>query len=88
MHDFDVADDLILLDSRIFTEIGDLGALSFDAFHSSRTGVADDADVRIIYNSRSGTLSYDADGSGAGEAIEFARLGANLSLAADDFYII
>ena len=88
VNDFDAADDLILLDSRIFTEIGDVGALSFDAFHSSRTGMADDADVRIIYNSRSGTLSYDADGSGAGAAIEFARLGANLSLAADDFYII
>ena len=36
----------------------------------------------------SGRLYYDADGSGSGAAVQFARVAANLSLSADDFVII
>ncbi len=88
IRDFDVAEDLILLASDIFTEIGELGALAFGAFHRSSAGTAQDADDRIIYDTDSGSLSYDADGSGEFEAIQFAQLSVGLNLSADNFYII
>ena len=47
-----------------------------------------DASDRIIYDIDSGRLYYDADGSGSGAAVQFARVAANLSLSADDFVII
>ena len=87
IKDFDLADDLIVLDSSVFEEL-DIGALSMAEFHSSTRGVAHDLDDRIIYNSKSGALSYDADGSGEGEAVVFARLTPNLNLSAEDFHII
>ncbi len=86
--DFNVADDTILLDLDRFTEVGDSGVLTFGAFHSSQAGTAQDANDRIIYDTNDGTLSYDADGSGDGEAIQFAQLAARLNLSAADFVII
>ena len=86
--DFNVSEDQILLDLRIFTELGDEGALTFGSFHKSSAGTAQDANDRIIYDTDSGALSYDADGSGQGAAIQFATLAKNLALSADDFYII
>jgi Ca2+-binding RTX toxin-like protein len=88
IDDFDVVRDLILLDSLIFTNLGDDGALAFGAFNKSAAGVANSDDDRIIYDTDDGTLSYDADGSGEIAAIQFAQLSANLNLSADDFIII
>ncbi|MBM7069773.1 M10 family metallopeptidase C-terminal domain-containing protein [Actibacterium sp. 188UL27-1] len=85
--DFNVMDDIILLDSFIFTEVGGEGALDFGAFHKSARGVIRDADHRIIYDIDDGTLSYDADGTGDVEAVRFAQLGCNLDLSAEDFFI-
>ncbi|GFE66068.1 M10 family metallopeptidase C-terminal domain-containing protein [Litoreibacter roseus] len=86
--DFNVEDDLILLDSLIFTEIGEVGALSFGAFYQSATGVSEDMDNRIIYDTDDGALSYDADGAGEVEAIQFAQLSADLDLSANNFIVI
>ena len=49
---------------------------------------AQDADDRIIYDSATGQLYYDADGNGAGAQVLFANLNANLSLSASDFTVI
>ncbi|EYD75113.1 Hemolysin-type calcium-binding protein [Rubellimicrobium mesophilum DSM 19309] len=86
--DFGVADDVILLDSRIFEGLVGEGVLSFGAFHKSSTGTAQDASDRIIYDTDGGTLSYDADGAGQTDAIRFARLDPGLRLTAEDFYIV
>ena len=72
----------------IFDGIGALGALAFGAFRSGPAGAAQDADDRILYDSDSGFLSYDADGSGQTAAIRFARLGTDLGLSAEDFYVV
>ena len=64
IKDFNVADDTILLDNLIFANVGGDGALALGAFFKSAAGVAHDADDRIIYDTDSGALSYDADGTG------------------------
>ncbi len=48
--------------------------------YGSAGGVAHDADDRIIYDTDSGALSYDADGGGDVAAIQFAQLSTNLEL--------
>jgi len=42
----------------------------------------------LIYNSDTGALFYDADGSGAGAATQIALLGVHLSLTNVDFVVI
>jgi Ca2+-binding RTX toxin-like protein len=56
---------------------GSVGALSADQFWSGAGAIAGhDADDRIIYNTTTGALYYDADGSGAGVAVQVALIGA------------
>ncbi|HTU10131.1 MAG TPA: Ig-like domain-containing protein [Allosphingosinicella sp.] len=83
---FEHAIDKIALDDAIFTAIGGLGALNANAFVTG-TAAADASD-RIIYNSLTGQLYYDADGTGAGAAIQFATLSPGLALTASDFTVI
>lgn len=84
--DFVAGTDKIRLDDAIFTAVGGLGALSAGAFVTG--SAAADASDRIIYNSSTGQLYYDADGTGAGAAVQFATLSTGLSLAASDFVVI
>jgi hypothetical protein len=86
--DFDVGADTFLLDSLVFEALDARGPLALGAFHRSASGLAHDADDRILYDTDGGFLSYDADGTGADEAIQFARLNANLALSASDFTVI
>ena len=48
---------------------------------------AQDADDRLVYDKATGALYYDADGNGAGEAIQFAQLKAGTALSAECFFI-
>jgi Ca2+-binding RTX toxin-like protein len=86
--DFKVSDDTIQLDAAIFAAAGAAGPLALSAFHKSAAGVAHDADDRIIYDTDSGNLYYDADGTDAIGAIRFARLSGNLTLSTNDFVIV
>lgn len=85
LPDFAVGEDLIGLGRKIFTTL-QLGQLDPDAFAVGP--IASDANDRIIYDSKSGALFYDADGSGAGTAIQFATLNPGLSLSHSDFLVI
>ena len=64
-------------------------ALSGDVADRAGAGVASqaaDANDYILFDTTSGTLYYDADGSGAGGRIAFARLnGLNGTLDTSDF---
>ena len=86
--DFEAGADVILLDAFIFSEAGPAGVLGFGAFYGGSSGRAFDRGDRIIYDSDAGSLLYDEDGIGEVEAIEFARLGTDLDLTADDFVIV
>ncbi|PYF10332.1 hemolysin type calcium-binding protein [Rhodobacter viridis] len=84
--DFTPEDDTIRLDHAIFTAL-DPGRLSARAFVVNTTGLAADADDRLIYESDSGRLFYDANGAAAGARVLVARLAADLDLTAADFII-
>jgi len=84
--DFAPGSDRILLDDAVFTAIGSPGALNANAFFAGTA--AHDADDRIIYDSATGNLFYDADGNGAGAAVLFANLSTHPVIAASDFTVI
>ena len=80
---YSAAEDTIMLDRTVFSAIGANGTLSSSAFHTGTA--AHDADDRIIYDSASGKIFYDADGSGAGAAVLFAQVGPGTALTNLDF---
>jgi Ca2+-binding RTX toxin-like protein len=82
--DFNVSDDTLALDGAAFSLVA--GALSAAAFRVGSS--AGDASDRIIYNSATGALFFDADGSDGGEQVQFAGLTAGLALTAADFTVI
>ena len=86
LFDFSVADDTIALDDAIFGAIG--ATLDAGEFRSGAGSVAVDADDRIIYNSTTGALFYDADGVGGADAVQFATLTPGLALTVSDFSVI
>jgi serralysin len=86
IRDFSVIDDTIQLENSVFTGLARSGTLSSAAFYVGSQ--AHDASDRVIYNKATGALFYDADGSSAGEAIQFATLAKGLDLGAGDFLII
>jgi Ca2+-binding RTX toxin-like protein len=84
--DFRVIDDTIRLDDAIFSAIGATGWLSAAAFFAG--AAAHDADDRILYDSATGALLYDADGTGAAAAQQFATLAAGLALTNADIFVV
>lgn len=76
------------LDNAIFTQLGVDGALDAGAFVNGAAAL--DANDRIIFNSATGNVSYDADGSGAGAAVVFATIQTLLNGTLDhtDFLIV
>jgi len=90
--DFNVKDDAIWLENRIFTTLGKAGSVSKPAALNKaffKVGdMAKDKNDHVIYNKKTGVLSYDADGSGSGAAVEIAQLKSGLALTYKDFFVI
>ena len=75
--DFNRIDDTICLSKAIFTAFSSQSAestLLSNQFWSNTSGLAHDADDRIIYNTSTGGLFYDSNGSATGGAIQIALL--------------
>jgi Ca2+-binding RTX toxin-like protein len=87
--DFNVTDDLIQLTKSVMTALGTVGALT-DAEFESGAGLtaAVDATTRIIYDTTSGALFYDVDGSGVGAAVQLATFTGVPSLTLADLFIV
>ena len=86
--DYSVAQDQIRLDNATFTNLFATEGNWLTADEFTIGAAAADANDRIIYNSATGALFYDADGSGAGAAVQFATLTTGLALTANEFYIV
>jgi Ca2+-binding RTX toxin-like protein len=82
--DFDPAADFIRLENAIFTTLP-VGFLAVAAFHTG--AAAADAADRIIYNSATGALLYDSDGTGGAAAIQFATLSTGLAMTNADVFV-
>lgn len=56
-------------------------------FRVSASGLAADANEYILYITSTGALYHDADGHGAGEAVQFAILHTKPDITAADFMV-
>ncbi|WP_281433010.1 cadherin domain-containing protein [Microvirga terrestris] len=89
--DFSVKDDTIWLDNTIFKKLGkgtqaSPGKLNKGFFVVGEK--AKDKNDYLVYNKKTGVLSYDADGAGKGQAVEFAEFSKKPGLQSTDFFII
>ncbi len=85
--DFKHGQDMIWLDSVVFTKIADVG-ITDKNFSIHAGGHATRASDRIIYDKHTGKLYYDADGSGHHyNAVLIAVLDNHAKLTASDIYM-
>ena len=84
--DFSVVSDTIRLDDAAFAGLG-TGALAAAAFVANTSGLATTAAHRIVYETDTGALWFDADGSGAGARVQFAQVATGLAMTAADFFV-
>ncbi|WP_428672007.1 hypothetical protein [Reyranella sp.] len=85
--DFNVADDRIQLGHTTFGAIATGARLSVAQFAANASGTAQDASDRIIYETDTGKLFYDSNGSAAGGSVQFAQVDAGLALTNADFVV-
>ena len=90
IRDFASSVDKIRLDANTMTQLGASG--NFNAgdvrFHAAAGATGGhDADDRVVYNTSTNQLFYDADGSGASDAIVIATLQPGATLVATDIAV-
>ena len=89
--DFTSGADRLRFDDAAYGSIGALGDFAagddrFFAGAGARSGV--DAEDRLVYNTSTGVLWYDADGSGPGGQMFVATLQGAPALSAGDIAVI
>ena len=76
--DFTTGTDQLQFSKTVFAALGVNAFASNDQrFWSSTNGTAHDANDRLIYNTKTGVLSYDIDGTGPTKAVAIEVLGAS-----------
>jgi Ca2+-binding RTX toxin-like protein len=85
--DFNVVDDRLELENAVFTKLTATGALASANFRASTTGNAVDSNDHVLYDTDSGQLFYDADGSGAGAKVLIAVLSGLPALTSADIFV-
>jgi Ca2+-binding RTX toxin-like protein len=92
IEDFSVRDDSIYFENKYFTSFGRKGSVNkpqkLDKDFFKVGAKAQEKDDYLIYNKKTGVLSYDRDGSGSAKAVDIAVLDKGLSLKYTDFYVI
>ena len=84
--DFTARDDTIRLEGNDFSGLRS-GALSGSAFVRNASGNAADRSDRIIYETDTGKLWFDRDGTGSAAKVHFATLDSRISLTEADFFV-
>lgn len=84
VQDFNPTEDLIVFNADVFPSMANNSFLTPDQFAVGTTATT--ASHRVIYNSATGDILFDADGSGAGAAVMVARVTAGLPLQHQNFY--
>ena len=86
--DYNVAADRIEIENSVFIGIAN-GALAASAFTANLTGIAADLFDRIMYETDTGFLWFDRDGSGtAFGRVQFADLADGLAMTAGEFAVV
>ena len=83
--------DTLQIDGAAFSAAGGSGRFAGGdvRFYSAPgANAGHDADDRFVYNTSTGQLYYDADGSGAGSAQLVATLPTGSTLVASDIWVI
>jgi Cadherin-like/Bacterial cadherin-like domain/Bacterial pre-peptidase C-terminal domain/RTX calcium-binding nonapeptide repeat (4 copies) len=80
--DFNNGVDKISLNAAFYSVTGTL------TFESGASPFATTANSTFLYDSNTGIISYDADGNGAGAAVQIAQLDAGLPLSLGDLVIV
>jgi Ca2+-binding RTX toxin-like protein len=90
INDFKSTIDHIDFDNALFTQIGSTNFGASDARFYAAAGAkaGHDTNDRIIYDTASGKLYYDADGSNAGAVVLVATLQGHPTVAATDIHVI
>ena len=88
--DFVHGTDKLELSKAVFSALGVVGVLTSNEFAAGNFSSGQDSLDRIIYNTSTGVLYYDADGSGRGAAVAVALLGVAVhpTLDASDIVVI
>lgn len=86
LEDALVRDSFGMVKQKMDTKL-DVWTMSFGSSALRLGTEALDADDRIVYDRGTGNLFYDADGNGAGVAVQIARLKAGTVLKASDFLL-
>jgi Ca2+-binding RTX toxin-like protein len=87
LRDFNVIDDKLELENSIFTKLTTTGALSSSNFRASTSGNAADSNDYVLYETDTGSLFYDADGSAAGAKVLIAKLTNLAGLTSADIFV-
>jgi Ca2+-binding RTX toxin-like protein len=89
--DFVSGTDELLFENAVFTGLGAAGGFAAgDGRFRSGAGITtgQDSSDRLVYNTNTGSLYYDADGSGSGAAQLIATFQGNPAIAAADITVI
>lgn len=81
--DFSTGVDKIQLDTSVFTQLP--GELNASILIESTAPKALEADDRLLFDTASGKLYYDADGNGSGKALLIAKLTGVQDIDINDF---
>lgn len=90
VKDYSPSQDTIQLENSIFTKFGTgtTGTINSAYFRANATGLAQDSNDYLVYETDTGKLFYDSNGSAAGGSVQFAQLGTNLALTYADYVLI
>lgn len=86
--DFTSGSDRISLSKATYVALGAKGALDPATFYAAAGATKGHLETdRVIYNTSTGALYYDADGSGAGKAVQIAVLDSHPAMVYSDVLI-